>query len=278
MVTVGANLTESATPLQTQCAKAAVRLGPVEIAPGVHRIGPSRHGYTKGGYSQAYLFDDGESLTLVDTGWDDDAHVILQYLWSIGRTPNELTDIALTHAHRSHLGGLATLKRLARDAPVHVHAWEADIVAGGRGAQSVSLTPLRPLRLIPFRILALLGIPKHVPCPVDRTFVDDPPEPQMVGPLEVILTPGHTPGSVAFFWRERGVLAVGDAVATWPEEDAGWPGFNLDEARYQRSLQQLVSLAPEVVCPGHGDPLVENTTRRLEALLKGPYWPAAATA
>src|SRR3954469_16575000 len=146
MVTVGANLTESATTLQTQCGKAPVRLGPVEIAPGVHRIGPSRHGYTKGGYSQAYLFDDGESLTLVDTGWDDDAHVILQYLWSIGRTPNELTDIALTHAHRSHLGGVAMLRRLS-GASVHAHAWEADIIEGGRSAQPVPLLPVFPLKL-----------------------------------------------------------------------------------------------------------------------------------
>jgi hypothetical protein len=30
----------------------------------VHRIGPDRHGYFQGGYSQAYLFDDGSSLVL----------------------------------------------------------------------------------------------------------------------------------------------------------------------------------------------------------------------
>ncbi len=85
----------------------------VEIADGVYRIGPRDHGMRKGGYSQAYLFDDGHALTLVDTGWDDDGHSILNYLWKLGRTPDELAHIAITHAHRSHLGGLATLKRLA---------------------------------------------------------------------------------------------------------------------------------------------------------------------
>jgi glyoxylase-like metal-dependent hydrolase (beta-lactamase superfamily II) len=262
--------------VQTRHEQVGVRLAAVEIAPGVHRIGPSTNGYTKGGYSQAYLFDDGESLTLVDTLWDDDAHVILKYLWEIGRSPNELTHIALTHGHRSHLGGLATLKSVAPDAVVHAHAWEAGIINGGRSAQAIPLRPLIPLKLVPFRILATLGIPKHVPCAIDREFSGDGTE--MVGPLEVIPTPGHTPGSVSFYWRERGALALGDAVATWPEFDAGWPGFNLDEALYQQSLRKLIALEPKVVCPGHGDPITEHTTHRIESLLKGPYWPVTATA
>jgi glyoxylase-like metal-dependent hydrolase (beta-lactamase superfamily II) len=243
----------------------------VEIAPGVHRIGPSRHGFAKGGYSQAYLFDDGRSLVLVDTGWDGDAHDVLKYLWSLGRTPDELTDIAITHGHRSHLGGMATLKRLS-GAQLHAHAWEAGILNGGRPAQPVSLWPLLPLPLIPFRIGALLMVPKHVPCEVDRELMGG----ETIGPLEVIPTPGHTPGSLSFYWRERGVLAVGDAIATWPRFGPGWPGFNLDEKLYQRSLQNLVALAPQVVCPGHGGPITENTARRIEALLTGPYWPATA--
>ncbi len=131
-----------------------------------------------------------------------------------------------------------------------------------------------PLQLIPFRIGALLNRPKHVPCAVDRELHNTGDE--MVGPLEVIPTPGHTPGSVSFFWRERGVLAVGDAIATWPSFLPGWPGFNLDEGLYQRSLQNLISLEPAVVCPGHGAPITENTPRRIESLLRGRYWPATA--
>ena len=52
----------------------------------------------------------------------------------------------------------------------------------------------------------------------------------MIGPLETLYTPGHTPGCVCFYWRERGIVAVGDAILTWPKLGGGWPGFNLDEA------------------------------------------------
>lgn len=245
----------------------------MEIAPGVHRIGPTKKGYRLGGYSQCYLIDDGTGeLTLVDSGFEADANGIVQYLWSIGRTPDELAHIALTHAHRSHLGGLAALKRLNPGVTIHAHAWESDIIAGHRAAQPVPLLPVFPLKLMPLRFAAMLNVPKHVGCAVHVQWTE--PEGQRVGPLHVIPTPGHTPGSVSFWWPERKVLAVGDAVATWPTFDAGWPGFNLDEERYQRSLQRLVSLAPDIVLPGHGMPVTERTTERIEALLKGPYWPA----
>lgn len=245
----------------------------MEIAKGVHRIGPTRKGWKLGGYAQCYLIDDGSGgLVLVDAGYEHDGHRILEYLWRIGRTPADITDLALTHAHRSHLGAVAALKRLNPRMTIHAHAWEADIVAGHRMAQPMPFRPLRPLTIYPMRIGSLINYDAHRGCPVDKLLHDV--DGQRIGPLEVIQTQGHTPGSVSFLWRERGVLAVGDAVATWPKLDAGWPGFNLDEARYQRSLQKIVSLEPEIVLTGHGLPVTENTTQKLESLLKGPYWPA----
>ncbi|MEA2153953.1 MAG: hypothetical protein QOE11_93, partial [Solirubrobacteraceae bacterium] len=66
-----------------------------EIEPGLHTIGPLTEGVRKGGYSRAYLLEDGDHLTLVDTLFDDDAHMIVAYLLSIGRSVHDLTDIVL---------------------------------------------------------------------------------------------------------------------------------------------------------------------------------------
>ena len=183
----------------------------------------------------------------------------MSYLWSIGRTPKDVTDIALTHAHRSHLGGVAALKRLNPQLTIHIHEWEADICAGHRMAQPMPFRPLRPLNIYPMRIGALINYDAHHGCEPDELLSDD--EGQRIGPLEVIHTQGHTPGCVCFYWRERGVIAVGDAIATWPKLDAGWPGFNLDEARYRRSLRRIVELEPRVILPGHGLPVTQDTPR-----------------
>lgn len=234
----------------------------MELAPGVHSIGPTSAGLLKGGYVHAYLFEEDDGLTLIDTGWDDDAHVILNYLWSIGRSPTELRHIAITHAHRSHLGGLATLQGLSQ-ADVCAHSAEAPIIAGRKRARPVKLDYLRPLILYPFRILALLNLPKHVPCDVTRDLKDK----DTIGGLEVIFTPGHTEGHLAFYHPGHKVLIAGDAVATWPKFSAGWPGFNEDDELYQKSLAKLVAMEPRWVGTGHGDPIKNAAPTRLENLL-----------
>ena len=58
-----------------------------EIEDGLHTIGPTTRGIRQGGYSRAYLFEDGDHLTLVDTLFDDDAHMIVEYLWTSGAHP-----------------------------------------------------------------------------------------------------------------------------------------------------------------------------------------------
>jgi glyoxylase-like metal-dependent hydrolase (beta-lactamase superfamily II) len=236
-----------------------------EIAPGVHIIGPSKRATTKGGYSRAYLFEDGKDLTLVDTGWDEDANTIVRYLDSIGRSPTQIKQIGITHAHRSHLGGMATLHALT-GAEVRCHAAEAPIVEGRERARPVRFWPLLPLRLIPFRIGARFDIPKHQPCKVALPYLVHG---DTLGPLTVVHTPGHTDGHLVFHHRDSSIFAVGDAVATWPKFGPGWPGFNQHETEYRTSFLKLVALGPEVVGPGHGDEIVVNTLSRLDAVTRG---------
>jgi len=231
----------------------------MRVAEGVYSIGQ-----TKGGRVHAYLFEQDRELTLVDTLFDADAERVLDCIRRIGRSPGNLKHIALTHAHRSHLGGLARLKRLT-GALVCAHEWEADIIAGERLAQPVSLRPQGPLSTYPMRIGLALGRPRHAPCPVDRPLREG----DQVGPLRVVHIPGHTPGHLAFHWEQRGVLAVGDAVATWPRIDAGWPGFNLNEGQYRTSLKRLAQIEAEVIAVGHGEPLRERAADRVHALAEG---------
>lgn len=236
----------------------------IEIADGVHAIGPSRHGQFKGGYSRAYLFENDHGLTLVDSLWEDDASLILRYLWSIGRTPRDVTDIVMTHAHRSHLGGLKTLKDLS-GATVHSHALEAPIIEGTASAPKIPLWPLRPPHLIGFRVASQLGLFPHATCKVDNPTLD---EHDTIGHLKVMHMPGHTPGNLALSCGDDDhVLVVADTIMTWPSFSAGWPGFNTNEDEFRRSLERVVLLEPEVVCVGHGDPIWENAAEAIETLL-----------
>jgi glyoxylase-like metal-dependent hydrolase (beta-lactamase superfamily II) len=227
-----------------------------EIAPGVHSLG-----HEKGGHVHAFLLDDGGELSLVDTLFEDDAHLVLEAIAALGRKVTDLKRIAITHGHRSHLGGLAALKR-ASGAEVLAHEWEADIVSGDRRAQPVSMRP-RQLKLVPFQLGLRLNRPKHQPCPVDGTLGDG----DAFGPLQVIHAAGHSPGHLAFWWPERRFLITGDAVATWPQFSAGWPGFNLNEKQHRDSVRKMAALDAQVVGVGHGDPITRNAADRVHSLV-----------
>jgi glyoxylase-like metal-dependent hydrolase (beta-lactamase superfamily II) len=227
-----------------------------ELAPGVYSLG---HG--KGGHVHAFLLETGGELLLVDTLFEGDAGLVLEALRRLGRSPGDVRRIAITHGHRSHLGGLATLKR-ATGATVYAHRWEADIVAGDRRAQAVSIIPHQSIKLIPFQLGLWLDRPRHDPCPVDELL----DEGDAIGPLQVMHSPGHSPGHLTFWWPERGFLIAGDGVATWPNLCAGWRVFNLNHVQHKASLGRLATLEPRIVGVGHGDPITAKAAEQVQRL------------
>src|SRR5687768_704406 len=119
----------------------------MEIQPGLYSLGDK-----SGGRVRAYLIDDGRELTLIDTLLEKDGALVLREIEAIGKKPQAITRIILTHAHQSHLGGLNTLKAQT-GARVYSHDWEAEIIEGKKKVQvppTTTLVPKRPFRLYPF--------------------------------------------------------------------------------------------------------------------------------
>ena len=230
----------------------------MEIAPGVYSMGNWR-----GGRVHAFLLDDGHELTLVDTLFEPDGRVILAQIKAIGRTPADVKRIILTHAHRSHLGGVAALKR-ASNATVCAHEWEVGIVEGRRKAERVHLLPMPPYRTFPLQLGLNLHLDKHDYCPVDRHIHDG----EELGPLVVVATPGHTPGHLSFCWPERHLMITGDIVATWPILEPGWRAFNLNAQEHCASLRRMAEFKPTLLAVGHGDPVRDIGTEHLHALVE----------
>jgi glyoxylase-like metal-dependent hydrolase (beta-lactamase superfamily II) len=160
---------------------------PRRVAEGVYSLSQR-----KGGRVHAFLIDDGNSLTLIDTLFDTDSAQVVRSIGEIGRKISDLRNIIVTHAHRSHIGGVAALKKLT-GAKVWAHEWESDILAGNREAQRVSPVPKRPFRVYYLQLCLALGLGAHPPCEVDGFLREG----DRIGPLQVIHTPGHSPGHMA---------------------------------------------------------------------------------
>ena len=217
----------------------------------------------KGGRVHAFLLDDGEGLTLIDSLFDNDAAGVLSAIREIGRKPSDLKHLIATHAHRSHIGGLAALQKLS-GAKVWAHEWEADIIAGEREAQRVSPWPKAPLRVYYIQLGLALGVDGHLPCDVDGFLREG----DRIGPIEVIHMPGHSPGHMGFYWKERNAVFAGDALATWPYLSLGWDGLTTNIKQHRQSLHKMDDLRADIICVGHGEPAEGDNVDKLRRMVR----------
>lgn len=233
----------------------------MRIADGVHYVTQEM-----GGHVHAFLLDDGNGLTLIDALYDKDGKLILDEIKAMGRQPSDLKNIIITHAHRSHIGSAAILKKLS-NATVYSHEWEAGIVNGSRKATKVSLWPKPPLQVYKLQLGLALGFDGHPPCEVDRPLKDG----DSIGPLTVMSTPGHTPGCLSFHWKEKKALFVGDVIVTWPNVEAGWQGLTLDMKQNVQSIGKLTDFSDaEILGVGHGSPITQAGAETVKKLRDQP--------
>ena len=232
----------------------------------------------------AFLFEDGEGLTLVDSLADPEATLILNAIKSLGYRPTDLKRIILTHGHPSHVRGAATLKRLS-GALVYAPIEEQDIIEGKRPSNRTTLIPQPPFRILPLQYLLNLQsilwnigirpsrlnvVPVEVDCPIRG---DD----EQIGPVTTFSTPGHSPGSTSFYWPDKKTLFIGDVIVTWPKFEAGWRGITENNPRNLDSIRRLVNTFEgrnwpvHRIASGHGDPVEsEDGLGLMKSLLKNP--------
>ncbi|MFE1555962.1 MBL fold metallo-hydrolase [Streptomyces sp. NPDC058734] len=203
---------------------------------------------------QAYLWQDGGALTLIDAGWAGAADDIEKAIRSLGLEPGRLERIVLTHCHRDHVGSAGELA--ARwGARVLAHRLDAPVV---RGEQPVPEPVLLDWE-VPLYAHGLTT-PEAPATRVDREL-EDGEVLDFGGGAVVVHAPGHTPGSIGVHLPAHGVLFTGDCVAGVGQVMLGV--FNVDRAGAIASFGRLAALAPSVACFGHGDPWTEDTAKVL---------------
>jgi len=219
-----------------------LRLVSTKIADGIHRI--------NGINGNVYLVEDGEALTLIDTGLPRSDKKIIKYIESIGRKPTDVATIVLTHFHIDHVGSLKKIKE-ATGAKVAAHELDAEIISGKKAAP-------KPKNLM---IKALTTVIRTEPVDVDLPLKDY----DKIGRLKVIYTPGHSDGSIALLDAERRVMFVGDSVRFNGCKIEGPPEkFTLNPQKAKESIVRLSSFDFDILLSGHGEPLMPNASQRLK--------------
>lgn len=137
----------------------------------------------------------------------------------------ELAAILLTHAHFDHIGAVNELERRYPGVPVYVG--EKDI----------------PILTHPFNQLS----PDYPPIKLPKNLKNAA---ELEG-VEVIDTPGHTPGGVCYYFAAAKLLLAGDTLFAGSVGRTDFPGGDMGAMR--ESLKKLKTLPAEtLVIPGHG--------------------------
>ncbi len=153
---------------------------------------------TRLGCVNCFLVREDDGFTLVDTGISGSAQAILKAAHALGAP---IARIALTHAHVDHVGSLDALHALLPDAEVFISARDARFLAGDH-----SLDPQEPQVKV---VKMSAGFPVCATRPTRAIAQGD-----FVGSLEVIASPGHSPGHLAFLDQRDQTLIAGDAFQT----------------------------------------------------------------
>lgn len=242
----------------------------VQLQPSLYRITVP---YEGGGVVYLYLLR-GDQTALVDTGTaSSPLKVLPAALAEIGMNLSDVDLILCTHGHLDHAGGNTGMKAAAPKCKIYMHPADLFLCQDLAAEIEFHNSPLRamdfPSSFIEARheYISLAAGAKKVPVDVSLAGGDVLDLGKGVK-LNVVHTPGHTPGHVAFFWQSEGVLLVGDAIQGQGARPGGYP-YYFDATNQRRSLDDMRQLDCRMLCLGHacigGGPISDPTRTGDEA-------------
>src|SRR3954451_6705277 len=227
----------------------------IDVAPGVHRVEDC--------HTNWYLVVDERRVCVVDAGVPSSWESLQEALSRIGRSPEDVEAVVLTHAHFDHVG-FAEKARTQLNVPVYVHEndvpltrhpWRYDFE---RPRSFYFATQVQALPIV----AGFLKTRAFWPSPVREVvrYTSDDGTLPVPGSPRVVYCPGHTLGHCALHYPDRDALICGDAIVMLdPYTAKSGPRLlaraaGADVERNLATLDALVATGATTVLTGHGEP------------------------
>lgn len=210
----------------------------------------------------AFIVDGDDGVTLIDTGLPKRHGAIEGGLREIGRTPQDVTSILITHAHVDHVGGAAAL----------VAATGAELFIGERDAPAARAEVEKQGPPVLDRVGFLKPLFKLLPDSdaVEVHFeITESNQEGLPQDFQMIETPGHTRGHASYLLnRDGGVLFVGDAALRSRKGTVKRGYMNRAFPTFDDSIRRIAGLDFEIACFGHSAPITTGARGAFQQLAK----------
>lgn len=204
----------------------------------VHLVGGGAYGISSSNDCNVYLIDGGGTLALVDAGGGGEVERLLENIRVLGFDPNQVELLFITHCHYDHMGGAKEIKE-ETGCQVVAHESEIDEIEGLGSLTLYEMARARGLKIEGVEVdLQLRG--------GERLGIGEIK-------VEVLHTPGHTPGGISLLLREGDVVDLFSGDTASAQGRLGWiNGPGCDLRHWKRSIRRMLELNPERLFPGHG--------------------------
>ncbi|HVN06294.1 MAG TPA: MBL fold metallo-hydrolase [Bryobacteraceae bacterium] len=215
------------------------------------------------GIINVYLVRLDSGYLLIDAGMQTEAcfDALARALEGLSVDWRDIRRILLTHIHPDHMGLAVKLTGLT-GAPLDLHAADYELL--------IEITDQDRHRDWQQEVLAAAGVPPELCARVQAAMADVQQNFRRLTPdrlltggesiatkhgaLEVIWTPGHSPGHVCLYDRERRVLLSGDHMLEHISPNIGWQPGRDALGEFLGSLDQIAALDIDLILPAHGAP------------------------
>ncbi|WP_328802114.1 MBL fold metallo-hydrolase [Paenibacillus sp. LX16] len=211
------------------------------------------------------LLKDEDGLTLIDTGMLGQLEPLRKAISDVGEDISRLKRIILTHQDIDHIGNVHALLDLLPNTALLAHKDDVPYMTGER--PFVKLTSERIKQMDTVLKQQAEDMIRRLPDLRFAHILDDGEYLPYGGGIQIIHTPGHTPGHISLYVPAQKLLLAADELLVVEGELVG-PAESAtpDMPLALKSLEKLTVLDIEKVICYHGGYYDQNVQARLQTL------------
>jgi glyoxylase-like metal-dependent hydrolase (beta-lactamase superfamily II) len=232
------------------------------------------------GHVNCYLVQSRDGWLLIDPGWntEDTLATLQKGLKELGLNLEDITTIVVTHVHPDHFGLTGRIKQLSPKTELIAHSWESNLIESRyikmaglmeemttmlrvHGVPDIARSSLESASMPALRFVTVT-LPDHVLFGGETISTG-------VFELEVIWTPGHSPGHVCLYEPVNRLLFCGDHILLDISSNVSYNVQTGDNplGDYIGALHKLENLPVTTALPAHGN-IFTDVPGRIKQILE----------